>query len=241
MRQIILDTETTGINPKEGHRIVEIGALEMVDRRLTGRSYHQYINPQRPVEDSFAIHGLSDEYLSGFPIFAEIASAFLDFAQGAELVIHNAGFDMGFLDHEYQLLQAQGLKLALPSQCCTVLDTLAMARAKFPGSRASLDALCKRFGVDNSNRQLHGALLDAELLAEVYLFLSGGQFDLGLGEDQDDAGRQQASILADSHAIAQLVAQIRTVELSEQERQAHLDFMSKMAAKTPLVWDSELS
>lgn len=176
LREIVLDTETTGLNPDEGHRIVEIGAVELVNHVPTGRHYHQYINPERPMpEEAFAVHGLGDRFLSDKPRFAEIAAAFLDFCGAARLVIHNAAFDMRFLNAE--LVQAG--HAALPMD--RALDTVAIARRAFPGSPASLDALCRRFGVDNSSREKHGALLDSELLAEVYLELIGGrQPTLGL-------------------------------------------------------------
>ena len=170
MREIVLDTETTGFEPSEGHRLVEIGAIELVNHMPTGRTYHQYINPQRPMPaEAFAVHGLGDDFLRPQPVFTQIADAFLDFVQGATLVIHNAAFDMKFLNAE---LQAAGKPLLTDAK---VIDTVAMARRKFPGSPASLDALCRRFGIDNSNRTLHGALLDSELLAEVYLELIGGR------------------------------------------------------------------
>ena len=170
MREIVLDTETTGFEPSEGHRIVEIGAVELINHMPTGRTYHQYINPQRdmPVE-AFNVHGLSEEFLRPFPIFREVGQAFLDFVGDARLVIHNAAFDIKFLNFE---LGKVGLT-HLPWD--RVTDTLMMARKKFPGSPASLDALCRRFGVDNSAREKHGALLDSEILAEVYLELIGGR------------------------------------------------------------------
>jgi len=168
MREIVLDTETTGLDPKSGHRLVEIGGVELVNRFPTGRTWHHYMNPQRDMpEEAFNVHGLSAEFLSDKPLFSELAEDFLDFVDDATLVIHNAPFDMGFLNHELQ-----GLGYS-PIPGGQVLDTLAMSRRKLPGAQHSLDALCRRFGVDNSGRTLHGALLDAELLAEVYLELIG--------------------------------------------------------------------
>ena len=177
MREIVLDTETTGFEPTEGHRIVEIGAVELFNHMPTGRTYHQYINPKRPMpKEAFEVHGLGDEFLRDKPLFARIGQGFLDFIGDAQLVIHNAAFDMKFLNHE---LGRAGLPV-LPQARAT--DTLMIARSKFPGSPASLDALCRRFGVDNSMREKHGALLDSEILAEVYLELIGGrQPDLVLG------------------------------------------------------------
>jgi DNA polymerase-3 subunit epsilon len=184
MRQIILDTETTGIDPKQGHRIIEIGCIEMVDRKLTKNHFHMYINPDRKVEEeAFQVHGISDEYLADKPRFHQIAQEFLSFIQGAELVIHNAPFDVGFIDHEFSLL-ANMPKVA---DVCTVFDTLAFARSKHPGQKNNLNALSKRYGIDTSHRELHGALLDSEILADVYLLMTGGQTSLGLGGDDEDA------------------------------------------------------
>ncbi len=179
MRQIVLDTETTGLEPAEGHRVIEIGCVELVDRRLTGETFHQYLNPDRQVDEGAVdVHGLDNEFLADKPRFAEVAEDFLQFVRGSELVIHNAPFDVGFLDHELQLM-GHGDSI---ESCCDVLDTLTLARKLHPGQRNSLDALCKRYEVDNSNRELHGALLDAEILADVYLAMTGGQKALSLGD-----------------------------------------------------------
>ena len=184
-RQIILDTETTGIDPKQGHRIIEIGCVEMIDRKLTGNNYHVYINPQRVVEqEAINVHGITNEMLADKPLFSTIADEFLSFIQGAELVIHNAAFDVGFIDHEFALLK-QGFPAV--ASCCGVVDTLALARKKHPGQKNNLDALCKRYFIDNSSRTLHGALLDAEILAEVYLAMTGGQTALMLGSSDLEA------------------------------------------------------
>jgi DNA polymerase-3 subunit epsilon len=178
MRQIVLDTETTGLEPEQGHRVIEIGCVELLDRRLTGRHFHQYVRPGRKIDPAaFAVHGISDELLADKPPFDEVAEAFLGFIAGAELVIHNAPFDVRFLNHELALLA--GEQPTIESHC-TVLDTLTLARELHPGQRNSLDALCKRYAVDNSARDLHGALLDAEILAEVYLVMTGGQATLDL-------------------------------------------------------------
>jgi len=176
MREIVLDTETTGLDPGSGHRIVEIGCLELVNHVPTGQTYDQYINPERPMPvEAFEVHGLGDDFLAGFPPFAEIAQAFLDFIADATLVIHNAGFDMKFLNAELTQLGLPRLPMS------RAVDTIQLARARFPGAQASLDALCRRFEIDNSARTKHGALLDSELLAEVYLELIGGrQPDLDL-------------------------------------------------------------
>lgn len=180
MRQIVLDTETTGLEPSEGHRVIEIGALELVDRRPTGRHFHCYLNPQRDIEEgALEVHGITLEFLADKPLFADVAAEFIEFIRGAELIIHNAPFDLGFLDNEL------GMMPEPPGRSVTdfarVLDTLALARELHPGQRNNLDALCKRYGIDDSSRTLHGALLDAEILADVYLAMSGGQTDLGLG------------------------------------------------------------
>ena len=179
MRQIILDTETTGLEPSQGHRIIEIGCVELVNRRLTGNHYHQYIQPDREVHvDAIEIHGITNEFLVDKPRFEQIAREFADFIKGAELVIHNAPFDVGFINHEFVRLGPEWGKV---QDQCGILDTLKMAREMHPGQRNTLDALCKRYDVDNSGRTLHGALLDAEILADVYLAMTGGQVDVGLG------------------------------------------------------------
>ncbi|HDZ57520.1 MAG TPA: DNA polymerase III subunit epsilon [Pseudomonas xinjiangensis] len=189
MREVVLDTETTGIEVREGHRIIEIGCVELLDRRLTGRHFHVYINPQREVDEgAFAVHGISDEFLTDKPLFADVVDDFMQFVNGARLVIHNAAFDVGFLNAELSRLNAGHGEMA---DYCGVVDTLLMAREKHPGQRNSLDALCKRYGVDNSQRDLHGALLDAEILADVYLIMTGGQTALSLagqGAEQDSDG-----------------------------------------------------
>ena len=194
MRQIVLDTETTGLDPSQGHRIIEIGCVELVNRRLTGNHYHQYINPQREIDvEAMEVHGITQEFLQDKPIFRDIAEEFLQFVSGAQLVIHNAPFDVGFLDAEFRHLKQQHPKM---DECCTILDTLVMARQKHPGQRNSLDALCKRYGVDNYQRDLHGALLDSEILADVYLLMTGGQTALSLGaESADGAGQGEMSQL----------------------------------------------
>ena len=178
MRHVILDTETTGLEPSEGHRIIEIGCLELVHRRPSGRRFHRYLNPDRPVDaGAVEVHGLDDRFLADKPRFHEVVDEFLDFIRGAELVIHNAPFDVGFLNAELARL---GPQWGAVEDYAGVTDTLAQARTLHPGQRNSLDALCKRYQVDNSGRELHGALLDAELLAEVYLAMTGGQGSLGL-------------------------------------------------------------
>jgi DNA polymerase-3 subunit epsilon len=173
MRQVVLDTETTGLEPERGHRIIELGAVELVDRKPTGRRFNRYVNPQRDIDDgALAVHGITTEFLADKPTFADVADELLDFIDGAELIIHNSAFDIAFLDNELALLPPPTRRIA---DVCTVIDTLAMARHRHPGQKNSLDALCRRYGVDNSQRDLHGALLDAEILADVYLMMTGGQ------------------------------------------------------------------
>ena len=176
MRKIILDTETTGLESRQGHRIIEIGCIELINRRKTERNFHQYLNPERDIEDgAFNIHGLSNEFLSDKSRFADIAQEFIDFIRDGELIIHNAPFDVGFINAELKLL---GKKWGKIEDYCTVFDTLLLAREKHPGQKNNLDALCKRYEVDNSQRDLHGALLDAQILLDVYLKMTGGQTDL---------------------------------------------------------------
>ena len=201
MRQIVLDTETTGIGTELGHRIIEIGCVELIDRKLTGNHYHVYLNPQRDVDEgAFRVHGISREFLEDKPLFKDVAQAFLDFIEQAELIIHNAPFDMGFLNSE---LRHAKLPNKVEQSCC-VLDTLVLARQKHPGQRNSLDALCKRYDVSNANRQLHGALLDAEILALVYLAMTGGQKNLFIDVDSHtiDAKKstQKSPVSLSSHS-----------------------------------------
>jgi len=189
MRQVVLDTETTGLEPKQGHRIIEIGALELVDRQLTGRQFHTYINPERDIDQgALEVHGITEEFLRDKPRFADIADDLLAFVEGAELIIHNAQFDVGFIDNELLL---SGHQQTTIKAVASVLDTLELARDLHPGQRNSLDALCKRYEVDNSSRTLHGALLDSEILADVYLAMTGGQTDLGLSLESTTAGHQE--------------------------------------------------
>ncbi len=182
MRQIVLDTETTGLETTQGHRIIEIGCVELFNRRLTGRHYHQYINPEREVDaGAFQVHGISNEMLADKPKFAQIAEEFMAFVGDADLIIHNAAFDIGFINAEFARLLPRPATIETNR---TVIDSLLLARAKHPGQKNNLDALCKRYGVDNSQRDLHGALLDAEILADVYLLMTGGQTALSLGGNQ---------------------------------------------------------
>ena len=216
MRQIVLDTETTGLEPSEGHRIIEIGCVELIDRRITGNTYHQYIQPDRQIDTgAIEVHGITNESLADKPRFADIAAEFLAFIKGAELVIHNAPFDVGFIDHEFRMLTAPPGNVA---EHCKVLDTLVMARRMHPGQRNSLDALCKRYERDNSQRELHGALLDAEILADVYLMMTGGQVSLSLDSRTDSQGNQQR---VEIQRVAADREPLRVIRASEAECQAH--------------------
>ena len=194
MRQIVLDTETTGIDPKEGHRIIEIGCVELVNRRLTGNHFHVYINPGRHIEqEAIEVHGITNEFLADKPTFSQVAQEFVSFIKGAQLVIHNAPFDVGFMDHEFKMeASTSGV---ITSKICDVLDTLTLARQMHPGQKNNLDALCRRYGIDNSHREKHGALLDSEILADVYLMMTGGQTDLNLsGKASGNSGVQVENI-----------------------------------------------
>ena len=231
MRQIILDTETTGINPQLGHRIIEIGCVEMIDRKLTGKHFHVYINPQRLVEDeAISVHGITNEFLADKPVFKDIADDFYNYIKGAELVIHNAPFDVGFINNEFSLLKP---KLPFVEGYCAILDTLAMARKKHPGQKNSLDALCKRYGINNSHRDLHGALLDAEILADVYLLLSGGQTILSLDKDGGDETGEAAL-----RRITKDRESLNVVFASEKELLEHSKYLEAMKKDGgEIVWD----
>ncbi|WP_372613897.1 DNA polymerase III subunit epsilon [Halomonas sp.] len=242
MRQIILDTETTGIDPREGHRLIEIGAVEMISRRLTGRTYHQFINPEREIEtEAVAIHGITDARVADEPRFAEIADEFWAFIEGAELVIHNAPFDVGFMDHEFQRLNAerQGTHLGPVAEHFRILDTLKLARDKHPRQRNSLDALCKRYEIDNGHRVLHGALLDVEILADVYLAMTGGQTTLSLDASAGSAGgNSQESGMAISH-LSLAPGQICVLRPTEAEWEAHGAKLARIREEAgDCVWDT---
>ena len=192
MRQIVLDTETTGLDPAQGHKVIEIGCVELVNRKLTGNHFHVYINPLREIEAAaLEVHGITNTFLADKPLFADVAESFVEFVRGAELVIHNAPFDIGFLNHELAALKKT---YKVMSEYCSVLDTLVMARKKHPGQKNNLDALCKRYMVDNTQRELHGALLDAEILADVYLMMTGGQSSLSLGYEENSEQRSAGQL-----------------------------------------------
>lgn len=220
MRQIVLDTETTGLETSQDHRIIEIGCVELVNRKLTGKHYHQYINPQRKVDEgAMQVHGITDEFLEDKPLFENIIGEFLAFVGDAELVIHNAPFDVGFIDHELSKLPKQPKSI---TDLCSVVDTLALARNKHPGQRNNLDALCKRYAVDNSQRDLHGALLDAEILADVYLVMTGGQVNLNIneqsGSDEGAASRSSTIRRLDSSRSPLKVIKATDAELASHNK-----------------------
>ena len=218
MRQVVLDTETTGLEVSQGHRVIEIGCVELQNRRATGRHFHHYLTPEREVDaGARAVHGLSRQDLADKPRFAAIAAEFTQFVSGAQLVIHNASFDVGFLDAEFARLEP-GAPRTLSSMC-EVLDTLALARGMHPGQRNSLDALCKRYGIDNSHRELHGALLDARILADVYLAMTGGQSALALAAAPRRVARRLATPGAAEAAVLELP--LRVTVASAAERAAH--------------------
>jgi DNA polymerase-3 subunit epsilon len=214
MRQIVLDTETTGLEPEQGHRIIEIGCVEMFNRRKTGRTFHRYLCPDRQVDrGAMQVHGLTNEFLAQQPRFAHIVDELLEFINGAELIIHNAAFDIAFLDAELKRLPVTRQM----AQLCSVLDTLPLARKMHPGQRNSLDALCKRYSVDNSRRELHGALLDAQILLDVYLAMTGGQTALILGE----ASESRSDLTIELGAIVRPRGELKVISASAEELAAH--------------------
>jgi len=235
MRQVVLDTETTGLSWERGNRVVEIGCIELVERRPTGQRFQRYLNPGRELEPGAQeVTGLTLEFLSDKPLFEQVAGEFLDFIRGAELIIHNAEFDVGFLDYELGLL---GAGYGRVRDHASVLDTLGLARERFPGQRNSLDALCRRLGVDNAHRKLHGALLDAELLADVYLAMTAGQGDLGLGMEE-----ARPAFAMDAGGMPALAGVPRRVlRASDDELAAHAARMEKIARKAGgrVLWPAD--
>ncbi|MCU0761178.1 MAG: DNA polymerase III subunit epsilon [Steroidobacteraceae bacterium] len=225
MRQIILDTETTGLEADRGHRIIEIGCVELANRRVTGRRFHRYLNPDRDIDEgALAVHGITRAQLEREPRFPEIADELLAFCEGAELVIHNAAFDLGFLDAELKRLPREFVPMATR---CRVLDTLVLARELHPGQRNSLDALCKRYGVDNSQRELHGALLDAMILADVYLAMTGGQGALALGEGH--GGDRASDSTENARPRARRGGALPVPRASDVELAAHESMLDRVA------------
>ncbi|NBA95948.1 DNA polymerase III subunit epsilon [Pseudomonas sp. R5(2019)] len=237
-RMVVLDTETTGMPVTDGHRIIEIGCVELIGRRLTGRHFHVYLQPDRESDEgAIGVHGITNEFLVGKPRFAEVADEFFEFIEGAQLIIHNAAFDVGFINNEFALMGQQ--HRADITQHCTILDTLLMARERHPGQRNSLDALCKRYGVDNSGRELHGALLDSEILADVYLTMTGGQTSLSLaGNATDGEGNGNANQGSEIRRLPADRALTRIIRASESELAEHVARLEAIAksAGAPAMW-----
>lgn len=232
MRQIVLDTETTGLEPEQGHRIIEIGCVEVIRRRKTGRTFHRYVRPDREVDrGALQVHGITNEFLAQQPRFEEIAQELLEFIDGAELIIHNAAFDVAFLNAELRRLPGARRYI---KDLCSVLDTLPLARQMHPGQRNSLDALCKRYSVDNSHRELHGALLDAQILLDVYLAMTGGQTALILG----DAQQEKVAVTVEMTISVRPHGQLRVVSASVEELAAHERALAAVdkASGSKTVW-----
>lgn len=239
-RQVVLDTETTGMNQYgahyEGHRIIEIGAVELINRRLTGKTFHVYIKPDRSVDpEAVAVHGITDEMLADKPEFAEIAPQFIEFIRGAELVIHNAPFDVGFMDYEFSKLANNKVKTA---DICVVTDSLQLARQMYPGKRNNLDALCERLGIDNSKRTLHGALLDAEILADVYLAMTGGQVSL-FADESSDVPLQANEVHQEGASAVNFSENLSVLKPTESELAEHLTYLTliRKKSKENCLWD----
>jgi len=219
MRQIVVDTETTGLETRQGHRIIEIGCVEVVDRKRTDNHFHHYICPERAIDEgAFAVHGISATFLADKPKFGDIANDFVNFIRGAEIIIHNAPFDVGFINHEFKRL---GKRWGRFEDYCSVLDSLALAREKHPGQRNSLDALCTRYSVDNSGRELHGALLDAEILSDVYLALTGGQTLLDLDTAVVDRGVRE-------RRTREQRGRLKVVRATDEELAAHQERLDQL-------------
>lgn len=238
MRQIILDTETTGLDPAQGHRLVEIAGVEMLNRRLSHVHFHHYLNPERDSDEkALEVHGLTREFLADKPLFADVVDAFLDYVSGAELVIHNAPFDVGFINHELAMLDRGRLQ----DYCPSIVDTLVLAKDLYPGKRNNLNALCERYGIDNSNRVLHGALLDAELLADVYLAMTRGQDSLLMALEETSA--EDLARAAERKKRRMTLRPLRVQAPSEAEWQAHQQYLEAMAKanKSPTLWQQLLA
>ena len=234
MRQIVLDTETTGIAVEQGHRIIEVGCIEVVNRRATGNHFRRFVNPERKVDEgAVRVHGITDEFLADKPLFVDIAQDLWDWLAGDELIIHNAAFDVGFLDAEFARCKV-GKPLA---EVCKITDTVAMARKLHPGQKASLDALCRRYEVDNSRRDYHGALLDAQLLADVYLAMTGGQSALTL-DSRQGKGRRGALAWEKRLGVQGMPLNVRRATVDEQA--AHQQRLAAMNQRSPVIWSSDL-
>jgi DNA polymerase III subunit epsilon len=229
MRLVILDTETTGLSPEEGHRIIEVGCVEVVNRKVTGRVFHRYLNPEREIDEgAFRVHGLSSQFLQDKPLFSEVAAELIDFVQGAEVVIHNAAFDVKFLDAELHRLD----RFRSFANYCAIKDTLLMAREKHPGQKNNLDALCKRYKVDNTHRELHGALLDAHLLARVYLAMTGGQTRLLLDMNVAHSVEKSHASVARTQFLKESVDPLVVIAPTEDERAVHCLRVEKIIRKS---------
>ena len=235
MRQIVLDTETTGLSPQNGHRIIEIGCVELIDRRLTDNNLHLYINPQRDIDaGAMNVHGISNEFLTDKPLFSDLCEQIMDYLCDAELIIHNAPFDVGFLDHELQHLPNS--KWQPLSHYCTIFDSLSFARKKHPGQRNSLDSLCKRYDINNTHRVLHGALLDAQILSQVYLLMTGGQKSMSF-----EQGDSQENSTTPNKRVAKkcFTGNIKKVQATEEEHKAHVEYIASLAKTSgkKIAWD----
>jgi len=221
-RQIVLDTETTGLEHRQGHRIIEIGCVELINRKLTGNNFHQYVNPDREIDQgAIEVHGITNEFLTDKPFFADISESMMDYLRGAELIIHNAAFDVGFLDAELLRIDPSSVQIA---EVCGVHDTLLQARKMFPGQRNDLDSLCRRFEINNSHRELHGALLDAEILADVYLAMTGGQATLSLEAESGNQDVENDAKLAVNFAALALPL----TEASSEEQRNHVEWLARL-------------
>ena len=232
MRQIVLDTETTGLTITEGHRIIEIGAVELIDRQLTNKTYHQYLNPERDMDDeAIAVHGITRDQLNSEPLFSEVVDEFLAFIKDADIIIHNAPFDVGFLDYEISLLTRK--YQPLQEHCAKITDSLAIAKKLRAGQRNNLDALCRFYGIDSSKREKHGALLDAELLARVYLSMTSGQLDLSLESSLDNLGNAMSG-----NMDPEKLSKLKVLKASVAEMSAHNDLLAQIEAQrdAPSLW-----
>lgn len=230
MRQVVLDTETTGLEVAQGHRILEIGCVEIIGRKITRRHFHHYVNPEREIDDgALEVHGITQRFLKDKPVFADIWESFFDFVKGSELIIHNAAFDVAFIDNEMQMLSPD---LGSITDYCSVIDSLELARNKHPGQKNNLDALCRRYSVDNTQRDLHGALLDAEILADVYLLLTGGQVALSLGDEVENL------VAGELKKINKKRAPLKVIRATPDELMRHERKLEQLeaASKTGCLW-----
>ncbi|RKZ98215.1 MAG: DNA polymerase III subunit epsilon [Gammaproteobacteria bacterium] len=233
-RQVVLDTETTGLSTADDHRIIEIGCVELINRRLTGETFHQYINPEREIDaGAMEVHGITPEFLADKPKFTDVVADFMRFIEGAELIIHNAAFDVGFLNHELAKIKLEERRI---KDVSTILDTLKLARDKHPGQKNSLDALCRRYDIDNSNRELHGALLDSEILADVYLAMTGGQVSLSLVNEEYSTDTQNNAASANKKQKKR--GPLRVIKASYEELVAHEENLKRLdkASDGHCVW-----